>query len=144
MKISGRGLLAMGASSAKAVADSGCCSGPRNFCYLTRKLPVLEFEQLVSSRNRKSGWPFRTQLNNKHHRKDSMDKKLATVLGIPVDDNWNIATAGKRGPASLQNIWFVNKMALFDREVISERRMHASVDDGRTNLKEVGHAEVRC
>ena len=73
-----------------------------------------------------------------------MDKKLATVLGIPVDDNWNIATAGKRGPVLLQNIWFVNKMALFDREVISERRMHVSVDDGRTNLKEVGHAEVHC
>jgi catalase len=73
-----------------------------------------------------------------------MDKKLDTVLGIPVDDNWNIATAGKRGPALLQNIWSVNKMALFDREVISERRMHARVDDGRTNLKEVGHAEVRC
>ena len=73
-----------------------------------------------------------------------MDKKLATVLGIPVDDNWNIATAGKRGSALLQNIWFVNKMALFDREVISERRMHASVDDGRTNLKEVVYAEVRC
>jgi hypothetical protein len=33
MKISRRGLLAMAASSAKAVADSGCCSGPRNFCY---------------------------------------------------------------------------------------------------------------
>jgi catalase len=73
-----------------------------------------------------------------------MDKKLATVPGIPVDDNWNIATAGKRDPVLLQNIWFVNKMALFDREVISERRMHASVDDGRTNLKEVGHAEVHC
>jgi catalase len=73
-----------------------------------------------------------------------MDKKLDTVFGIPVDDNWNIATAGKRGPALLQNIWFVNKMELFDRAVISERSMHARVDDGRTNLKEVGHAEVRC
>ena len=72
-----------------------------------------------------------------------MDKKPDTVFGIPVDDNWNIATAGKRGPALLQNIWF-NKMALFDREVISEPSMHARVDDGRTNLKEVGHAEVRC
>jgi catalase len=73
-----------------------------------------------------------------------MDKKLDTLFGIPVDDNWNIATAGKRGPAFLQNIWFVNKMALFDREVISGRSMHARVDGGRTNLKEVGHAEVRC
>ena len=62
---------------------------------------------------------------------------------VRVNDNWNIAAAGKRGPALLQNIWFVNKTALFDREFISERRMHASVDDGRTNLKEVVYAEVR-
>jgi hypothetical protein len=31
-----------------------------------------------------------------------MDKKLATVPGIPVDDNWNIATAGKRDPVFLK------------------------------------------
>src|SRR5216683_2405560 len=52
-------------------------------------------------------------------------KKLTTAFGAPVDDNQNIATAGKRGPALLQNIWFVEKMAHFDREVIPERRMHA-------------------
>jgi catalase len=72
-----------------------------------------------------------------------MDKMLATALGIPVDDNWNIAAAGKRSPALRQNIWFVNKMAIFDREVISERSMHARVDGGSTNLKEVVYAEVR-
>jgi catalase len=54
-----------------------------------------------------------------------MDKKLTTSFGAPVDDNQNIATAGKRGPALLQNIWFLEKMAHFDREVIPERRMHA-------------------
>jgi catalase len=34
-------------------------------------------------------------------------------------------TAGPRGPALLQDIWFLEKLAHFDREVIPERRMHA-------------------
>jgi catalase len=32
-------------------------------------------------------------------------------------------TAGRRGPALLQDIWLIEKMAYFDREVIPERRM---------------------
>jgi catalase len=52
-------------------------------------------------------------------------KKLTTAFGAPVDDNQNIKTAGKRGPALLENIWLIEKMAHFDREVIPERRMHA-------------------
>ena len=51
--------------------------------------------------------------------------KLTTAFGAPVDDNQNIKTAGKRGPALLENAWFIEKMAHFDREVIPERRMHA-------------------
>jgi len=54
-----------------------------------------------------------------------MDKKLTTATGTPVPDNQNIMTAGKRGPALLQDFWFLEKMAHFDREVIPERRMHA-------------------
>ena len=34
-------------------------------------------------------------------------------------------TAGKRGPLLLQDIWLVEKLANFNREVIPERRMHA-------------------
>jgi catalase len=52
-------------------------------------------------------------------------KELTTAFGAPVDDNQNIKTAGKRGPALLENVWFIEKMAHFDREVIPERRMHA-------------------
>lgn len=52
-------------------------------------------------------------------------KKLTTVTGNPVPDNQNIQTAGARGPALLQDFWFLEKMAHFDREVIPERRMHA-------------------
>jgi len=73
-----------------------------------------------------------------------MDKKLDTVFGIPVDANWNIATAGKRVRHCSRTSGLLTRWALFDREVISERSMHARVDHGRTNLKEVGHAEVRC
>jgi catalase len=52
-------------------------------------------------------------------------KKLTTAAGAPVVDNQNIQTAGPRGPALLQDVWFLEKMAHFDREVIPERRMHA-------------------
>lgn len=52
-------------------------------------------------------------------------KKLTTVTGAPVPDNFNIETAGPRGPALLQDIWLIEKLAHFDREVIPERRMHA-------------------
>lgn len=52
-------------------------------------------------------------------------KKLTTAQGVPVADNQNVATAGKRGPLLLQDVWFLEKLAHFDREVIPERRMHA-------------------
>ena len=51
--------------------------------------------------------------------------KLTTAAGAPVPDNQNIQTAGPRGPALLQDVWFLEKLAHFDREVIPERRMHA-------------------
>ncbi|HUU22167.1 MAG TPA: catalase [Phycisphaerae bacterium] len=52
-------------------------------------------------------------------------KKLTTVAGAPVPDNQNAMTAGPRGPMLLQDVWFLEKLAHFDREVIPERRMHA-------------------
>jgi hypothetical protein len=51
--------------------------------------------------------------------------KLTTAFGAPVPDDDNTMTAGRRGPALLQDVWFLEKMAHFDREVIPERRMHA-------------------
>ncbi|MGF7147724.1 catalase [Sphingomonas zeicaulis] len=50
---------------------------------------------------------------------------LTHASGAPVVDNLNIQTAGPRGPALLQDIWLIEKLAHFDREVIPERRMHA-------------------
>ncbi|MBO3706506.1 MAG: catalase [Candidatus Accumulibacter sp.] len=52
-------------------------------------------------------------------------KKLTTAAGAPVVDNQNSMTAGPRGPVLLQDIWLLEKLAHFDREVIPERRMHA-------------------
>ncbi|WP_437546124.1 catalase [Sorangium sp. So ce367] len=51
--------------------------------------------------------------------------KLTHATGAPVVDNVNIQTAGPRGPALLQDLWLIEKLAHFDREVIPERRMHA-------------------
>jgi len=52
-------------------------------------------------------------------------KNLTHATGAPVVDNVNIQTAGRRGPALLQDVWLIEKLAHFDREVIPERRMHA-------------------
>ena len=51
--------------------------------------------------------------------------QLTTTNGCPVADNQNVQTAGPRGPMLLQDFWFLEKLAHFDREVIPERRMHA-------------------
>lgn len=52
-------------------------------------------------------------------------KRFTTAAGAPVVDNQNSMTAGPRGPMLLQDLWFLEKLAHFDREVIPERRMHA-------------------
>lgn len=56
---------------------------------------------------------------------DNKKKRLTTAAGAPVPDNQNVLTAGPRGPMLLQDVWFLEKLAHFDREVIPERRMHA-------------------
>ncbi|MDR1537943.1 MAG: catalase [Clostridiales bacterium] len=56
---------------------------------------------------------------------EEKSKKLTTAAGAPVADNTNSVTIGERGPMTLQNPWFMEKIAHFDREVIPERRMHA-------------------
>jgi hypothetical protein len=55
----------------------------------------------------------------------SKPERFTSATGSPVPDNTNILTAGRRGPALLQDIWLIEKLAHFDREVIPERRMHA-------------------
>jgi catalase len=58
---------------------------------------------------------------------DQHDKTplMTSAAGAPVGDNQNSLTAGPRGPMLLQDVWFLEKLAHFDREVIPERRVHA-------------------
>lgn len=56
---------------------------------------------------------------NKHPR------TLTAENGRPIADNQNVQTAGHPGPVTVQDPWFIEKLAHFDREVIPERRMHA-------------------
>ena len=51
--------------------------------------------------------------------------RLTTSAGAPVANNNHALTAGPRGPMLMQDVWFQEKLAHFDREVIPERRMHA-------------------
>jgi len=52
-------------------------------------------------------------------------EKLTNEVGAPIPDNENAITAGPRGPVVMQDVWLMEKMAHFNREVIPERRMHA-------------------
>ncbi|MDR3293895.1 MAG: catalase [Clostridiales bacterium] len=52
-------------------------------------------------------------------------RKLTNEVGAPVADNEHSITAGARGPVVMQDVWLMEKMAHFNREVIPERRMHA-------------------
>lgn len=52
-------------------------------------------------------------------------KTLTTAFGIPVADDQNSMTAGRRGPVLMQDIHLLEKLAHFDRERIPERVVHA-------------------
>jgi catalase len=52
-------------------------------------------------------------------------RELTTRQGQPVFDNQNQRTVGERGPATLENYHFLEKMSHFDRERIPERVVHA-------------------
>lgn len=60
-------------------------------------------------------------------RNDVIDNNpaLQTAAGAPVATDYDSLTAGARGPIMLQDVWLLEKLAHFDREVIPERRMHA-------------------
>jgi catalase len=50
---------------------------------------------------------------------------LTTRQGHPVYDNQNMRTVGDRGPTTLENYHFLEKISHFDRERIPERVVHA-------------------
>ncbi len=57
--------------------------------------------------------------------KNKKKPKLTNAVGAPVADNEDILTVGPRGPVLLQDVWYLEKLGNFNREVIPERRMHA-------------------
>lgn len=54
-----------------------------------------------------------------------VDDSLTTRQGHPITDNQNLRTVGNRGPATLENYQFIEKISHFDRERIPERVVHA-------------------
>jgi catalase len=50
---------------------------------------------------------------------------LTTRQGHPVTDNQSVRTVGSRGPTTLENYPFIEKITHFDRERIPERVVHA-------------------
>lgn len=50
---------------------------------------------------------------------------LTTRQGHPVHNNQSLRTVGNRGPATLENYQFLEKMSHFDRERVPERVVHA-------------------
>src|SRR5258708_8983653 len=52
-------------------------------------------------------------------------KNLTTEAGRPVGDNQNSLTVGARGPIVFEDFQLFEKMAIFNRERIPERIVHA-------------------
>ncbi|WP_405127445.1 catalase [Salicibibacter halophilus] len=63
----------------------------------------------------------------KDQRKAENEKEdtLTNRQGHPITDNQNMTTVGNRGPTTLENYDFLEKMSHFDRERIPERVVHA-------------------
>jgi catalase len=55
----------------------------------------------------------------------SEPKHLTDRQGHPIPDNQNLRTVGARGPATLENYHFIEKLSHFDRERVPERVVHA-------------------
>ncbi|QHT63641.1 catalase [Paenibacillus lycopersici] len=53
------------------------------------------------------------------------DMTLTNRQGHPITDNQNIRTIGSRGPSTLENYHFIEKISHFDRERVPERVVHA-------------------
>lgn len=43
-------------------------------------------------------------------------RPLTTTSGRPIGDNQNVMSVGPRGPLLLQDTWYLEKLAAFDRE----------------------------
>ena len=68
------------------------------------------------------------EMNQKQH-SDAPENREEDVLtnrqGHKITDNQNVRTVGNRGPMTLENYHFLEKISHFDRERIPERVVHA-------------------
>ena len=63
--------------------------------------------------------------NGNGHAGQEDKQMLTTRQGHPITDNQNLRTIGNRGPATMENYQFLEKISHFDRERIPERVVHA-------------------
>lgn len=63
--------------------------------------------------------------NDHRFSKDENEKTLTTRQGHPLRTNQNLRTVGNRGPATLENYDYIEKISHFDRERVPERVVHA-------------------
>lgn len=64
-------------------------------------------------------------LSHKTSGENESEDTLTNRQGHPVTDNQNVRTVGNRGPTTLENYDFLEKISHFDRERIPERVVHA-------------------
>ncbi|GCE25731.1 catalase X [Dictyobacter alpinus] len=64
-------------------------------------------------------------MSDKHNESTNEQPILTTRQGHPVYDNQNLRTVGDRGPSTLENYQFLEKISHFDRERVPERVVHA-------------------
>src|SRR5690625_5034567 len=66
------------------------------------------------------------QMNNNQELGNKEDKDtLTNRQGHPVTNNQDLRTVGNRGPATLENYDYIEKISHFDRERVPERVVHA-------------------
>src|SRR5699024_11236395 len=72
-------------------------------------------------------WVFFFSSRRRHTRskRDWSSDVCSSDLGHPVANNQQTRTVGPRGPATLENYQFLEKISHFDRERIPERVVHA-------------------
>ncbi|MFG6147866.1 catalase [Halobacillus sp. B23F22_1] len=75
----------------------------------------------MDNENQRTGGPQ----DQRFSKQDESEKTLTTRQGHPVRNNQNIRTVGNRGPATLENYDFIEKISHFDRERVPERVVHA-------------------
>jgi catalase len=63
--------------------------------------------------------------NGTHPQAEDDQTELTNRQGHPIANNQNQRTVGNRGPATLENYHFLEKISHFDRERIPERVVHA-------------------